>query len=146
MVPRRSAIMLTVTAAVVLTLPILGGGCGSEEVEVDKAATYTPDSLAQELILRYKTLKPSAKTASRAPSKKSSGGAVSKKSAPSTTKKQDSPTIDGVLEDIGSKIALVKGTSPAETTKKMSEAIASDGSLGDSDKKALTELVGRLAD
>ena len=146
MVPRRSAIMLTVAAAVVLTLPILGAGCGSEQVEVDKAATYTPDSLAQELILRYRALKPDAKTASRAPIKKSAGGAVSKKSAPSATKKQASTTIDDVLEDIGSKIALVTGSSPAATTKKMSETIASDGSLGDSDKKALTELVGRLAD
>ena len=146
MVPRRSAIMLTVAATVVITLPILGAGCGSEQVEVDKAATYTPDSLAQELILRYRALKPDAKTASRRPIKKSAGAAISKKTAPPTTKKQGSATIDDVLEDIESKIALVKGSSPAETTKKMSETIASDGSLGESDKKALTELVGRLAD
>jgi hypothetical protein len=138
--------MLSVAAAVVLTLPFLGVGCGSEQVEVDKAANYTPDSLAQELILRYRALKPDAKTASRRPIKKSAGGEISKKSAPSTAKKQGSATIDDVLEDIGSKIAIVKGSSPAETTKKMTEAIASDGSLGDSDKKVLTELVGRLAD
>jgi hypothetical protein len=138
--------MLTVAAAVVLTLPILGAGCGSEQVEVDKAATYTPDSLAQELILRYRALKPDAKTASRRPIKKSAGATIRKKTAPPTTKKQGPTTIDDVLEDIGSKIPLVTGSSPTETTKKMSETIASDGSLGDSDKKALTELMGRLAD
>ena len=146
MVPGRSTVLLAVAAAVVLALPILGAGCGSEQVEVDKAATYTPESLAQELIFRYRALKPDAKTATRGSVKKSAGAAVSKKSAPSATKKQASTTIDDVLEDIGSKIALIKGQSPTETAKKMSETIASDGSLGDSDKIALTELVGRLVD
>ena len=54
---------------------------------------------------------------------------------PKATKKQAPATIDDVLDDIDSKIALVKGTSPAETTKKMNETIASDGSLSDSEKK-----------
>jgi hypothetical protein len=145
MVPGRSAIVLTVAAVVAFTLPILGAGCGSESVEVDKAANYTPETLAQELILRYRALKPNAKTPSRGPIKKASGAAVSKKSAPPTTKKR-SATIDDVLEDIGAKIALVNGSSPAATTQKMTETIASDSSLSDSDKKALSELVGRLAD
>ena len=73
MVPGRSTVLLAVAAAVVLALPILGAGCGSEQVEVDKAATYTPDSLAQELILRYRALKPDAKTAKRGSVKKSAG-------------------------------------------------------------------------
>jgi hypothetical protein len=146
MVPGRSAIVLTVAAVVAFTLPILGAGCGSESVEVDKAANYTPETLAQELILRYRALKPDAKTPRRGPIKKASGAAVSRKTAPPTTKKRGSATIDDVLEDIGSKIALVKGSSPAATTQKMTETIASDSSLSDSDKKALSELVGRLAD
>lgn len=146
MVPGRSAIVLTVAAVVAFTLPILGAGCGSEPVEVDKAANYTPETLAQELILRYRALKPNAKTPGRGPIKKASGAAVSKKSAQPTTKKRGSATIDDVLEDIGSKIALVKGSSPAATTQKMTETIVSDRSLSDSDKKALSELVGRLAD
>ena len=83
---------------------------------------------------------------SAGPSRNRPAPAVSKKSAPSATKKQASTTIDDVLEDIGSKIALIKGQSPTETAKKMSETIASDGSLDDSDKIALTELVGRLVD
>jgi hypothetical protein len=146
MVPGRSAIVLTVAAVVAFTLPILGAGCGSESVEVDKAANYTPETLAQELILRYRALKPDAKTPRRGPIKKASGAAVSRKTAPPTTKKRGSATIDDVLEDIGSKIALVKESSPAATTQKMTETIASDSSLSDSDRKALSELVGRLAD
>jgi hypothetical protein len=60
MVPGRSASMLTVAAVVAFTLPIFGAGCGSEPFEVDKAANYTPETLAQELILRYRALKPNA--------------------------------------------------------------------------------------
>jgi hypothetical protein len=146
MVPGRSASMLTVAAVVAFTLPIFGAGCGSEPFEVDKAANYTPETLAQELILRYRALKPNAKTPGRGPIKKASGAAVSKKSAQPTTKKRGSATIDDVLEDIGSKIALVKGSSPAATTQKMAESITSDSSLSDSDKKALSKLVGRLSD
>ena len=144
--------MLTVAAAVVLTLPILGAGCGSEQLDVDKAATYTPDSLAQELILRYRALNPDSRTSTRRPKNKKSKADsaarpdLDKKGAVRTPKKRASATIDEVLDDIDSKVPLVKGSSPSETTKIMSETIASDGSLGDSDKKALTELVGRLAD
>jgi hypothetical protein len=146
MVSGRTAVMLTAAAAVVLVLPILSAGCGSGTVEIDQAANYSPESLAQELILRYRALKPDARTASLRTIKKSSAPAVSKKTAPSTTKKHRAASIDDVLEDIESKITLVKGSSPAETTRKMIETIASDGLLSDSEKKSLTEIVGRLAD
>ena len=152
MFPRRSAIELTAPAAMVLILAIVGPGCGGDTPEYDKAATYTPESLAQELIIRYRALNPDSRTFSRRPkNKKSEAGStvraeLDKKGAVRTPKKRASATIDDVLDDIDSKIALVKGTSPAETTKKMSETIASDGSLSDSEKKTLAELVGRLAD
>ena len=47
-----------------------------------------------------------------------------------------------MLDDIEYKISLIKETSPAETTKKMIEAIASDSTLADGEKKILTEHVG----
>ena len=51
--------------AAVLLLPVLGsaGGCGPAASEVDSAARYTPESLAQELAFRYRALTPEAKKA-----------------------------------------------------------------------------------
>jgi hypothetical protein len=152
MFPGRSAIMLLATATLVLILPILGPGCGADVPEYDKAADYTPESLAQELIIRYRTLNPDVRTARRAPKNKKSGARntapdeTDKKGAVRTPKKRVTTTIDDVLEDIDTKIELVKGTSPTETLRKMTQTIASDGSLSDSEKKALTDLVDRLAD
>ncbi len=152
MFPRRSAIVLTAEVALVLILASAGPGCGGDPPEYDKAANYTPESLAQELIIRYRALNPDSRTSSRRPKNKKSKADsaarpdLDKKGAVRTPKKRASATIDEVLDDIDSKIALVKGTSPAETTKKMNETIASDGSLTDGEKKTLTELVGRLAD
>jgi hypothetical protein len=147
--PRRSAIVLSIAAVVVIALPILGSGCGSAPTEFDNAANYTPESLAQEVILRYRALSPKAKTAERR-NKKTTVAAqsrISKKAAVTKTKGASGPTtIDNVLDDIESKLTLVKGTTPAETTKKMIETISGDSTLPDADKKALTEYVGRMAD
>jgi hypothetical protein len=151
MFPGRSAIMLTMAAAVLVTLPVLGAGCGSGPDEFDKAANYTPEAVAQELMIRYRALRPDAKTSSRGPGRRMSAAAIAArdkadhKSKTRTTKKRGPTTIDDVLEDIDDKIALVKGTSRAETTKKVIETISSDSSLPDGEKKTLTELVGRLA-
>jgi hypothetical protein len=151
MLPGRSAITLTMAAAVVVTLPVLGAGCGRGPDEYDPAANYTPEAVAQELILRYRALSSDAKTSSRGPGRRMSAAAIAArdqadhKAKTRTTKKRGPTTIDDVLEDIDSKIALVKGTSRAETTKKVIETIASDSSLSDGEKKNLTELVGRLA-
>jgi hypothetical protein len=72
---------------------------------------------------------------------------VSKKSAEKkTAKKAVSTTIDDVIEDIESKISLIKGSSKVETTKKMIETISADRTLKDADRTTLTELVGRFDD
>jgi hypothetical protein len=47
------------------TLPALGLGCGPSEAQFDKAALYTPESLAQELAFRYNALRPEAKKSTR---------------------------------------------------------------------------------
>jgi hypothetical protein len=146
----RSAVMLTVAAVIVFILPMLVAGCGSPPAEFDSAANYTPDSLAQELILRYRALAPNAKSSERGTIKKTvvaNQSQLSKKAAVRKTKGKSGPTtIDNVLDDIESKLTLVKGLSPAETTRKMIENISNDNSLPEADKKSLTEYVGRLAD
>jgi hypothetical protein len=153
MLPGRRTITLILTAAlVVLSVPVLGTGCGADPDEFDTAANYTPEALSQELVLRYRSLNPDAKTSSRRPGKKLSDQTIASrnqadhKARNRSTKKRGSTTIDDVLDDIDYKISLVPKTSRAETTKKMIETIANDSSLADGEKKTLTELVGRAAD
>ena len=152
MFPARKVIILIAAAACALALPLFGMGCGSETAEYDKTANYTPEALAQELIFRYRALDADAKTSNRGTKKRMSATAIAArdkadhKAKTRATKKRGPTTIDDVLDDIDHKITLIKGTSRAETTKKVIETIASDSSLPDREKTALTELVGRLAD
>jgi hypothetical protein len=152
MIVGRSAIMFTTAAVVVLALPVLGAGCGSEPAEFDQAANYTPKALAEELILRYRALNPDAKTSKRGAANKVSAAAIAardkadRKAVTRTTKKRGPTTIDDIVEDIGYKMALIRGTSRARTAEQMIETISSDNSLAPSDKKVLSEMVGRLAD
>jgi hypothetical protein len=152
MIVGRSAIMFTTAAAVVLALPVLGAGCGSSPAEFDQTANYTPKALAEELIVRYRALNPDAKTSKSGTTNKISAAAVAarnkadRKAITRTTKKRGPTTIDDVVEDIGYKMVLIRGTPRAETAKQMIETISSDSSLAPSDKKVLSELVGRLTD
>ncbi len=62
-------------------------------------------------------------------------------------KKATGPTtIDDVLDDIDNKLDLIKGISRPEACRKMVDTLSQDSSLTESDKKTLTELVGKLTD
>ena len=153
----RASIPVLVAASTVLMLvmPAVVPGCGSADLEVNKAALYTPESLASELAFRYQSLNADAKKSTRKLSRsdkaaaerrehgnksQTKGGGVKKK-APAGPK-----TIDDVLEDIDSKLDLIKGVSRPEACVKMRDAITKDSSLAEGDKKSLSELVDRLAD
>ena len=153
---RRASISVLVAASTVLMLvmPAVVPGCGSGELEVDKAALYTPESLASELAFRYQSLNADAKKSTRKLSRsdkaaaekrehgnksQTKGGGVKKK-APAGPK-----TIDDVLEDIDGKLDLIKGVSRPEACVKMTDAISKDSSITEGDKKSLNELVDRLA-
>ena len=131
---------------------MLGAGCGSEPAEFDKAANYTPESLAQELVLRYRAMNPSKKASSRSgrgtipPSTVAGTNKADKKASTKTTKNTGAPTIDDVLDDIKHKMTLIPEEAPTEIIKKMIATISGDNSLSEGDKKTLTELIGRLAD
>jgi hypothetical protein len=139
--------------ALALVLPVTSPGCGSDAPEVDKAAMYSPESLAQELAFRYRDLKPEARKLSRpaAPrgkpgereqgrrideevEQKKGGGAVPKK-------REGAPTLDDVMDDIGAKIDRVPDMPRAEVCRRMIEALSKDNSLT-GDDQAL--LAGRL--
>ena len=140
-----------------LSAAIFVPGCGTVAPEVDTAAEYSAETIAQELAFRYKALKPEAKKSTRAAQVrtkrkgiadlerdekalvKAAGGAVTKKRA-------GQPTVDDVLDDIDDKISRIKGTSRADARKKIIEAIGKENSLTEEDRQALSALVGRLED
>ena len=148
----RSSVMLTRATALFVALTVFGSGCGEETPEYDKAAKYTPEALAQELILRYRELNPSARVSSRARGSASSRSAPltrknpEKKVITKTTKNRSAPTIDDVLDDIKYKLTLIPDSAPAKSSKKMVATISGDSSLSDSEKKTLTDFVGRLTE
>jgi hypothetical protein len=159
MFPRRNAILLTLATAMVLILlsPIVGTGCGSGAPDVDKAALYTPDSLAHEFVMRFLALNPDLKKAkpsfkskpmsAKSIAERESADQAKKKVTGAATKKRTGPTtIDDLLADIDNKLNLLKDTSRSDACRKMIDTISQDGSLTVSDKTTLTELVGRLAE
>ena len=157
--PSRAGAAATVGAAVVLglVLPALAPGCGSGELQVDKAALYTPESLAQELAFRFSALKPeskkstrkaisTAKSAKRIADVERAAAAEKKGGNTEVPKKRtEPPTIDKVLDDIGSKLDLIKGMSRSEACQKAIATISKDSSLTESDKQLLTEKLRELA-
>ena len=63
----RVTIPMVVAASTVLmlVLPAIVPGCGPGSLDVDKAALYTPESLASELAFRFRSLNADAKTSTR---------------------------------------------------------------------------------
>jgi hypothetical protein len=152
----RVSILMLVAASTVLMLvvPAIVPGCSSGNLEVDKAALYTPESLASELAFRYQALNADAKKSTRklsrsdkAAAEKRERGTKSQTKGGGVKKTAKGPTtIDVVLDDIDSKLDLIKGVSRPEACRKMTDAISRDSSLTQGDKKSLADLVGRLAD
>jgi hypothetical protein len=148
----------TGAAAVVLglVLPVLTPGCGPAAPEVDPAAQYTPESLAQELVFRYRALQPEARKSTR---RLSLGSKSAKRTAdlerarqaekkggdPAATKKRTGPaTLDDVLEDVDAKIDRIRATPRAATCRQMIEVISKDDSLTADDRKLLAEKLEEL--
>jgi hypothetical protein len=148
-------IVVAVFTVLTLVLSTIMPGCGPASPDVDKAALYTPESLASELAFRFSSLSADAKASSR-PAKSRSGKSLAQqveraakadKKGAAVKKKATGPTtIDDVRDDVDNKLDLIKGVSRSEACRKMIDTISRDSSLTESDKKTLTELVGKLAD
>jgi hypothetical protein len=158
-VPRSTAATKAVAAAIfVPLLTVLGLSCAPDEPEVDRAALYTPESLAGELAYRFHQLNPDVKSAAvrykRNPKSDKDLAERRERSEPAKNKalggaparkKQTGPTtLDDLLADFDSKLDLIRGVSRADTCKKMVETISADSSLSDVDKQRLKELVAKL--
>lgn len=153
-----TATLVAGSMALTLALAALAPGCSPATLDVDKAALYTPESLAQELVVRFHALNPSAKTQShrlktnpaadkqraerlaRAEKAEKKGGGT-----PGAKKRQGAPTIDDLIADVNDKLDRIEGTSRAEACKKMRDAISKDNSVTDSERKTLADIVGQLA-
>ncbi len=157
MLPSRSITLVTLASALtfIVLSPLLSTGCGSAPLDVDKAALYTPESLAQELALRFVALNPDVKKtrtsyrakplSAKAIATRERADQAKKQGQPAVTKKRvGPPTIDDLLADIDNKLNLLKGVSRSDACKKMLDTISQDKSLTASDKTTLTELVNRL--
>jgi hypothetical protein len=156
---RRIAIAATISLSALLSSSLLAiiPGCGGTELDVDKAALYTPESLAAEFVFGFKALNPETKaTASKIKARTGknqskpvfSENALKKGKRVGTPKKKETkgpPTLEELVEDVDSKIALIRDSSRSETCRKMTETISNDRTLDDNERKTLTELVTKLA-
>ena len=135
----EAAARLAVTFA--LALAMAPAGCGPEKPKFDAAAAYTPESLAQELAFRVRSMKPSAKAA---PARKKAPGKEQGKSAEAAKEAPDS-TLDDVVEDAGRKLGLIEGISRDDALKATTAAVEADASLVPDDKRRLVERLGTLS-
>ena len=141
-----------------VVLTAFAPGCGRGGPEFDKAALYTPESLAQELAFRYRGLKPEARKSTR----RAGGGSRSEKrlaalerarqaekkggDTVATKKRTGPPTLDDLLDDVDRKVDLLKGISRKDACRQMGETITKDTSLDENDKKLLAEKLKELGD
>jgi hypothetical protein len=147
--------LVAASTLLMVVVPAIVPGCGANDLGVDKAALYTPESLASELSIRFRALNPDAKTSKRkvqsrsdkeAAERREHGNKAQTKGGGVKKKARGPMTIDDVLDDIDGKLGLINGVSRAEACRKMSDTISQDRSLTPDEKKSLEELVGRLAD
>ncbi len=140
------------TASLILVTAWAASGCGPA-AEYDKAVQYSPESLAQELAFRYRSLSPSAKTAikNRNMTKDKTKAfaateleAQTKGQSKAATKKAPAANVDDVLDDVAEKVEAIKGVAPSEVYQKMAEAIAHDQSLEEKDRQTLADKLKEM--
>ena len=155
--PTRVSVALLAAASTLLMLavPAMVPGCGPSDLEVDRAARYTPESLASELAIRFRGLDPDARTSRRksdlisdkaAAERRKHGNKAQTKGGGVKKEARGPMTIDDVLDDIKDKLNLIRDVSRTEACRKMTDAISRDDSLTPDEKNTLGGLVGRLAD
>jgi hypothetical protein len=132
-------------------LSSLAAGC-ADRPEFNKAAEYTPESLAQELAFRYKALSPAAKksTRSRRPQRaavdsKADEQSPTKSQTKAATKKELPRTVDDILDDIEAKVGLIKGMSRSDVVSKLIDALSRDTSLAEQDRQTLGSKLKEFA-
>ena len=146
-------LVVAISTVFTLILPAILPGCGPPSLDVDKGALYTQSRLRPNWVTVFERLHPDAKVSSRKAkadkgiAERIAGNASVEKKVAGTKKKATGPaTIDDVLDDIDNKLDLIKGISRSDACRKMIDTLSQDKLLTDSEKKTLTELVGKLND
>ncbi len=138
---------------VMISLCLLAQGC-SETPAFDPSTQYTPESLAQELAFRARTVplptkagaakqKSAVSVASKSASTKPD--AKDARAASAQTKKALATTLDEVVQETVDKFSQVNGMAKADIAKKVAASIANDASLSQSLKDEIQENLTRLS-
>ena len=133
--------MPRIIATAVVLLSIVG--CGGD-VKFDPATSYSPESLAQEFVFRYKSIDPAAPSAE--PPTPSSDGPAQKKAAGPTTKKAPVSTVGGLLDESIEKASMIPGMTHAEARSKLADILAKDPAISESDKKIIADRLAAAKD
>jgi hypothetical protein len=149
--PARQSTRIVFVAASVLALA--WSGCGGGAPEFAPETKYTPESIAQELIFRYRALgegdqKITAAAgrgkASKAPSKERNAEKVQAKSG-EATKAAPVRTADSLLDEIAGKVRSLPTSPAADAFKKVADAVRADTTMTPAVRDGLTGRLDELA-
>ncbi len=129
--------LLRSTFAVIVAATLVTG-CGDSSTTFDAASTYSPESLARELVFRYKTLNPDRRNVRAArPARKPDAAAT--KEAKSATKEAQATTLDELIRDASTKAESIPNMTPAEAIRKMADEVGKDASIPEADRKTIAD-------
>ncbi len=125
----------------------LASGC-AEKSQVDPAARYTPEAVAQELVFRYQSLSADARVLQ--PRKKARiaeplKGDELKKSGEAAKKEDPAKTAEEIVEQTGRTIRQVAPVDASTFCKKVADIVRKDGALTEKDRADLARRLDDLA-
>lgn len=139
------------TLGLAVTLVALAISCAGEP-EFNRETRYTPQTVAQELVFRFKALPVAGKTSTKvrkarksAPAPNAEEKGAVKSQAKAAPKKQLARTVDDLLDDVEAKVGLITGMPRTEALKKVIEAVSVDRTLDPDDRKMLTTRLDEMA-
>lgn len=160
--------LLTASAALALVLSSLWlPGCvRDEQADVAELSRYTPENLAQELLLRYKASlqKPGAAAKASTKAKEVSKTATKAKDADADkikaaeakygpdihsrppTAVEKGVTVEDLAKNVARKIKLVEGETPRAVLAKINKAVDADPDLSLADKDKLQDALSAALD
>jgi hypothetical protein len=135
MTPRVFALS---AATAVMILAVVG--CSVETPTFDPATAYSPESLTQELVFRYKEFKANPGAAKQRTTPATDKEATKESRA---TKTVEVATLNDVLDETIGKASLVPNLGKAEVIEKIRDLVKASNQLGEAD---LTELSQKLSE
>ena len=123
-------------AATVVALALLG--CGDGGPAFDPSARYSPESLAGELVFRYRSLHPDRRDVPKPRPVRTRPEAASK-SARAATKEDQATTLDELVRETLTKAGSIPDLSRPDAVGRIAEAVAKDASVPEADRKRIID-------